>query len=167
MRTHGIICLHVPCFVALILYIVGDSRLASSSTSTVNAGKTLTRAAWWLLLLTYIILAQLIVVVAQECRRRFREEALVVVALVAAIPYLAVRLLYSLFVDVIEIGVFSLTSGNAIARLCMATLMEFALVVFFTTAGITTPRSRDPKSAKSFLRLRNTSNDDEKISSDK
>ena len=160
MRSYGIACLHVPCFVAVILYIVGDSRLPSSKTTTVNAGKTLTRAAWGTLLLTYIVLGQLIIIIALECSRQYRDEAGVIVALVAALPFFVARLVYSLLVDVIDVGVFSLTAGNAITRLCMATLMEFIVVAFYTTAGITTPPSRDPKSTKRFIRLRNTSKDE-------
>lgn len=163
MRKTGFLCLHSPCFVALILFVIGDSRLSSWQISTVDAGRKLIRVAWGILLLTYIILASLVIVLGLECHRQYQDEVRVVMALLVSLKFLAVRLLYSMFVDVIVISVFPLTRG----RFWMALWMEFFVVLMYTAAGITTPQSRHPKSANMFMRLRNTSSDGEDIMGEK
>ena len=66
-------------------------------------------------------------------------EKRIVYAVLAALPLIAVRLLYSLLADFANNSTFNILFGNATVQLCMAIIEEMIVVVFFLIAGLLAP----------------------------
>lgn len=141
LRENALNLLHVPSIVATILCIVGATYLPSNSDSKVSRGETLFRAGWVIFLLEYLILADLTVIVAQEKRRRYWSEKHVLIALVASLPFLVVRFIYSVLAEFTEIDFFSLVANwNPFARLFMGVGMDFVVVALYTATEFLSSR---------------------------
>ena len=67
-----------------------------------------------------------------------RGEKRIYFAVLAALPFLAVRLLYSLLAAFSNNSTFSIQGGNPLVQLFMGILEEFIIVVMYTLAGLTT-----------------------------
>ena len=66
-------------------------------------------------------------------------EKWILIAILAALPFLAVRLLYSILVDFEDNNTFNIINGNATVQLCMAVIEEFIITIFFLAAGLAAP----------------------------
>jgi len=66
-------------------------------------------------------------------------EKRILLAVLAALPLLAVRLLYSLLADFANNSTVSILGGNATVQLCMAIIEEMIATIMFLAAGITAP----------------------------
>lgn len=66
-----------------------------------------------------------------------RGEERIYFAVMAAIPLLGVRLLWSILSVFANNKTFSINSGNALVQLFMATVEEFVIVLMYTMAGLT------------------------------
>jgi len=72
-----------------------------------------------------------------EIRKTPAGERRILLAVLAALPFIAVRLLYSILSNFSNNTTFSLVNGNAFVQLAMATAEELVVVVIYTIMGLT------------------------------
>ncbi|KAI4274541.1 MAG: hypothetical protein L6R38_006068 [Xanthoria sp. 2 TBL-2021] len=125
----------IALLVALILAAVGSAKLYSSDHSEHSQGTTLARAG--------IVIFQTVLAASIF---RGREpvnigERRILYAVIASVPFLAVRLLYSLlvFFDTTS-STFTLRGGNIWVRSFMSVAEEWITVILYLAAGLAAPR---------------------------
>jgi len=82
------------------------------------------------------VLGALAIITMKDFGRANQSEKRVFLAVLAALPLLAVRILYSILSAFSNNSVFSILGGSAVVRLCMAIIEEFLIVLFYTIAGL-------------------------------
>ena len=134
-RTRVLETLHLPISLALVLCIVGGSRLASSNSS----GMAFERTGGIILLVSYIAIVALAILTLTESRNLPRGEKRILYAVLVSLPLLAVRLIYSLLADFVGDATFDILYGNATVQLCMVIIEEFIITALFLIAGFVAP----------------------------
>lgn len=123
-----------------VLAIVGGSEHASTTDpSQVAHAQTLTRAAIIVFLVVFILLVAVTIYTFFSLRSIMAGERRILYAVAFSIPFLFVRLLYSLIGNLNDGTNFSLSTGNVVIQACMATLEEFIVVTLYLTAGVLAP----------------------------
>ena len=124
---------------ALVLSIVGGTRISSSDTSKHSSGETFEKAGIIIFLISYLAIVAFAVLTVVESRDLPWGEKRILYAVLASLPLLAVRLLYSLLADFKDDSTFNIINGNATVQLCMAIIEEFIVTFFFLVAGLMAP----------------------------
>ena len=134
---------HLPIVAGLILAIFGGIKLFDANPASVNTGVTYTKIAIMLFLLTLIALAAITAFTFMRIRHVMEGEKRLVFACLAVIPFLLVRIIYSIIVDFDRSStIFSFLSTRTAAvvvQAVMSVAMEFIAVSIFLTAGFMTP----------------------------
>jgi hypothetical protein len=124
--------------IALILCIVGGiDKADTNSLSDVSTGKKYTKIGVVLFLIIYLLLSALVTITMKDFGNAPRGEKRLYFVVLAAIPLLAIRLLWSLLAAFKNDSTFSITGGKPLVQLFMAILEEFIIVVLYTLAGLT------------------------------
>ncbi|KAF6238249.1 hypothetical protein HO173_003529 [Letharia columbiana] len=124
---------------ALILSIVGGTRISSSDTSKHNSEETFEKAGAIIFLISYVVIVAFAMLAMAESRDLPRGEKCILYAVLVSLPFLAVRLLYSLLADFEDNNTFYTVGGNAIVQLCMAIIEELLVTLFFLVADLVAP----------------------------
>ncbi|MCJ1250288.1 hypothetical protein MMC30_007514 [Trapelia coarctata] len=124
----------------LVLAIIGGTDLASTDPSNVAPGHTLTRAAIIIFLVVFIILSMITIFTFFFLRSISPGEHRILYAVALSIPFLLVRLIYSLLANFDSGTTFSLSAGNVVVQAFMATIEEFVVVALYLAAGILAPK---------------------------
>ncbi|KAJ5121847.1 hypothetical protein N7448_002978 [Penicillium atrosanguineum] len=140
-RSKIIQLIQIPALIALILAISGGTDQASSNVSDQKSGKTETRAAIILFLVIYLAACFFWVITVRDLGRMVSSQRRLFLGVLLALPFIAVRLLYSLIVDFANNPKFSFVDGDPTIQLGMATIEEFIVVVMYTILGLMSPRS--------------------------
>jgi hypothetical protein len=125
---------HIPAMVAVVLCIVGATQVHEAADipnqTTVKAGIVIF-AVVFVLVAGFSVLAWVAKINTGE------GEGLLIGAVLLTVPFLAVRLLYSLL-SVFDSGssTFNLSHGSQTAALCMAVLEEMLVVAILVAAGL-------------------------------
>ena len=134
---------HLAVIGALILAIIGGTDQFSSQTSEVSTGHTLTKAAIIVFLGVFLALAAIVVLTMLHVDRVVGSERRLVVAGLASLPFILVRLIYSTITAFdYKNSDFSLISTKreaVILQGILSVLMEFIVVAMFLVAGFLTP----------------------------
>jgi hypothetical protein len=148
IRTHSfpprfINVVHLPILVGLVLGIVGGTKLFDTNPASVSTGVTYVKVAIMLFLVALIALSAITVFTFIYRRQAMDGEKRLVFASLAVIPFLCVRIIYSIIVDFDRSStIFSLTSDRTTAVVVqgiMSVAMEFIVVLVFLIAGFATP----------------------------
>ena len=131
--------LHLPIMLALILAIVGGTRISSSDSSKHSSGESFEKAGAIIFLISYIAIVAFAVLTMTDSRNLAQGEKRIVYAVLGSLPLLAVRLLYSLLVDFANTKTFNIVDGNPTVQLCMAIIEEFIVTIIFLVAGLVAP----------------------------
>ncbi|KII86377.1 hypothetical protein PLICRDRAFT_56088 [Plicaturopsis crispa FD-325 SS-3] len=144
----------------LVLSIIGGTDSTSDSASTVAQGKTLRRVGAWLFVAIYVVAVVVHVGCWLNSRALLRHRRNLLKGISLALPFLAVRLAYSVLSTYASNG-FSVTSaatssttpaslhkfnaltGSWALYLVMALLMEYIVVGIYITVGVLTPISKE------------------------
>ena len=138
-RTFDLLIL--PTMVALILAIVGGSNQASASGHPSTSGRTQTRVAVIIFVAMFFIQSIITIFTFANIRIVSRGDKQIYVAVALSIPFLLVRLIYSLLAAFdTSSSTFSLTVGNVIIEAFMSVLEEFVIVILYLAAGIIAPK---------------------------
>jgi hypothetical protein len=134
---------HLPILVGLVLAISGGTKLFDTNPASVNTGVTYTKAAIMLLLVSLIALSVISIFTFMQIQHIMAGEKRLVFASLAVIPFLVVRIIYSIVVDFDRSStLFSLISDRnaaVVIQAIMSVAMEFAVVSIFLIAGFATP----------------------------
>lgn len=140
-RSKIIQLLYIVALIALILAILGGTNQVSSNVSDRHTGKTETRVAIILFLIIYVAACFFWVITVGDLGRMASSQKHLFLGILLALPFIAVRLLYSLITDFANDPKFNYVDGDAAIQLGMATIQEFIVVLTYTILGLITPRS--------------------------
>lgn len=144
-RSRFLQLLQLPAVVALIICIVGGSDMTNSSISEQSTGKKLIKAGLIIFLLIYICLFLLTAISVGEINSLPSSEKRVLLAVIAALPLLGVRILFALLAYFSTISTFSLFNGSVLVRAFMAILEEILIVIAYTLAGVLVPKHSEAR----------------------
>ncbi|KFY57235.1 hypothetical protein V496_06509 [Pseudogymnoascus sp. VKM F-4515 (FW-2607)] len=136
-RSRIIQIAQLPTMIALILCIVGGTDEASSDASSRSEGPKYFKIGIAIFVVIYVLLVALTLITARDVHRALAGERRVYVAVAVALPFIAVRLLYSILAVFTSFKAFSSIDGNTAVELCMALLEEFVVVLMYTAVGLT------------------------------
>ncbi|KAJ5382127.1 hypothetical protein N7517_000038 [Penicillium concentricum] len=140
-RSKVVQLLHLPALIALILAISGGTDQASSDISDHASGKTKTRVAIILFLAIYVATCTLWTITVRDIGIMVSSQNRIFFCVLLALPFIAIRILYSLISDFGNNHQFSIVDGDTRIQLVMATLEEFVVVLMYTIVGLITPKS--------------------------
>ncbi|MCJ1392954.1 hypothetical protein MMC18_005826 [Xylographa bjoerkii] len=126
--------------IAVILAIVGGiDESDNSDPSKVSSGITLVKAGVIIFMVTFLVFAIITLATFSRLRCILAGEERALYALALSIPFIFVRLIYSIIVDFADNPQFNLITGNVVIQGCMASLMEFIVVILYLCAGLVLP----------------------------
>jgi hypothetical protein len=134
--------------IALILCIVGATSASSptqiESETTVHAGI--------ILYAVVLVMLALLGAIAVGCRRKVPDqERILIKAIVLALPFILIHIIYSLCAAFSDNSAFDPTTGSPTTSLLMSVLEEMAVVVIYIYAGLrirSTPLPDDTSAAR-------------------
>ena len=91
-------------------------------------------------LVIYLLLALLSIITMKDVGNAPRTEKRIYFAVLAALPFIAVRLLWSVLSVFSNNASFSIYSPKPLIQLFMATIEEFIVVVFYIGVGLLAAR---------------------------
>jgi len=127
--------------IALILCIVGGMDETDTNPSEVSTGKKDFKIGVIIFLCVYILLVLLSIITMKDVGNAPRGEKRIYLAVLTALPLLAVRMLWSILSAFSTSSSFSVLGGKPLVQLFMATLEEFFIVVVYTIAGLVAGKS--------------------------
>ena len=145
--------MQLPATAALIICIIGGTDLTSAKVSDQKEGKTLLKAGVIIFLVIYLCLVTLAINSATEFNRVPAGEKRILVVVLAALPLLAVRFLWTLVAYFSDFKDFQIYGGSVIVRAFMATLEEMLIVIAYTIVGLMIPKytgNQDPEAQPSL-----------------
>ncbi|KAI9801663.1 MAG: hypothetical protein M1833_002345 [Piccolia ochrophora] len=136
-RLHA---LHIPVSVGAVLCIVGGVNIFDSNPGNDGSAHALTQAGVCLFLAVFVCVCILAIVMYYYLGQVARGERTLLYCITVALPFLFVRVLYSVLVSFRwRSSVWNLFNGNVVARGMMAVFEEFVIVAIFIIAGFITP----------------------------
>ncbi|KAG2160199.1 uncharacterized protein EDB93DRAFT_45469 [Suillus bovinus] len=152
--------------VALILVIIGISDESSSSSSSSSSGNTMRRAGVILFCILYIILVGICIFLWTQIGSALRYRKQLLKAISIALPFLAIRTIYSVLstfssssfaitttgtteANTGDLAKFNMFTGEWQIYLVMDMLMEYAIVIIYAVAGLVLPLNKDYSSTDS------------------
>lgn len=132
--------LHLPIILGLIMAIVGGTKLSSTDPSKQSSGQSFRKAGVILFLICYVAIFGVAVLTMGQFQNIPRGEKQILYAVLAALPLLAIRLLYSILSVFANNDTFNILDGNATVQFFMAVIEEMFITTFLLAAGLTAPR---------------------------
>jgi hypothetical protein len=124
---------HLPAIIALILCIVGATNASSpeeiDTQPTIHVG----------VILYVVVLMMLIILTFVACllkQKTEKGEGALIRAVIFAIPFIFVRLLYSLLSTFSHLKSFNLATGSETALLLMSVVQEMIVVLIYIATGL-------------------------------
>lgn len=142
-RSRIIQIAQLPTTIALILCVVGGIDESHSSSSEMSTGKKYTKIGVIIFIFVYLLLSALTVIAMKDVGNAPRGEKRIYVAVICALPLLAVRLLWSVLATFVHNSDFSLTTPKPFIQLFMAIIEEIIIVCFYVLVGLAAPRPGD------------------------
>jgi hypothetical protein len=140
-RSRIIQVAQLPSLIALILCIIGGTDAADANNgSDLSSAQTKTKVGIIIFLCIYILLVSLVVITIQDVGKAPSSEKRIYWAIVLALPWLAVRVVYSILASFTNSSAFSITGDHPLVQLFMAIIEEFIIVCLYTLAGLTISR---------------------------
>ena len=103
------------------------------------------KAGLIIFLIIYICIFFLIAQSASRINNLPSSEKIILLALIVALPFLAVRILFGLLAYFSTFSTFSPSDGSVLVRAFMAILEEILVVISYTRAGILVTRYGDAR----------------------
>ena len=142
-RGQVIQLLYLPCTIAFILCIVGGTDLASAGPSDQRSGKSLLKAGIILFVVVYAALFLITILTARDFNHIVLGERRIFIVVLAALPLLGARILFGVLSIFLNDKTFAIFGGNIAARVLMAVVEEFLVVIAYAIVGLTTPKFRE------------------------
>ena len=133
---------------ALVLSIVGGTRLDSSDESKQSEGKKLAQAGIVIFMIIFALVAVLALLTLNSLSAVPSGEKRILFGVLLALPFIFVRILYSVLADFIDNSTFTLINGNSTVRLCMSIIEEMIVATLYIATGWTADSVRDNNSGK-------------------
>jgi hypothetical protein len=122
--------------IALILCIVGGV-LSSDSTATLGSIDSSTKAGVIIFIIAWVLLCGLLTALATQSTCIEKGERRLILAVEVCVPFILVRLIYSVILSFAHNPHFNLISGSTTINLVMAVLEEFVVIIVCLGVGLT------------------------------
>jgi MFS family permease len=130
--------IHLIIIVGLILGIVGGTDAANSFITTGKYTPTdLNKAGTALFIVAYIAMVTLILIISFHVSHAEKGEKRLFIAVVISLPFILVRLVYSIISTFTHNKNFNLLTGSVTVFLCVALIEEFIVVAVYEGTGLT------------------------------
>ncbi|KAL8978329.1 MAG: hypothetical protein Q9205_006057 [Flavoplaca limonia] len=139
IRTHTARFLHVPNLLALALAIVGGVFLSSDDRLQQTSGQHFAQMGLSIFMAIFVVYTIICFATLFALEAVFKSERTIIYGLTMAIPFLFLRILYATLAVFEDNNEFAIVNGSATIQLCMAVLMEMAVVVIYCGIGIFVP----------------------------
>lgn len=126
---------HVITIVGLILTIVGQT--SNTSQQGLTQVQSTTKVGIVLFIASWICLCVLLLVLGGRRDQMGRDELHLLYAVAISVPFIFVRLVYSVLSVFVHNSTFNVLTGNVTVTLFMAVLTEFAVVAICLGIGLT------------------------------
>lgn len=132
--------------VGLILGIVGGVNASDNleTTGKYSPG-TLSKAGSALFIVSYVAIVIATIFVSFSVKHAAQGEKRILAAVALSLPFLLVRLVYSILSTFAHNKNFNLISGSTTILLCVAFIEEFIIVIIFEGVGLTLPQVTEPE----------------------
>lgn len=141
-RLRVIQALYLPHIVALALTIVGGIDLSSARPSPHPSGKQFARAGVSIFMAVFLLYVLVCLITAIKANVAHGEKC-ILVGVLAAIPFLFIRILYAVLAVSRDKGKFTLLNGSATTQLGMGIIQEMVVVLVYVGVGILAPVEGD------------------------
>ncbi|KAL8897391.1 MAG: hypothetical protein Q9207_007242 [Kuettlingeria erythrocarpa] len=137
-RHRAIQALHIPNTIALALAVIGGVDLSSFSPSQQAHGKWFSQAGISMFMAVFLLYATLCVITAVVDSIDPVEKC-ILIGLLAATPFLFIRMLYAMLAVFRDRGKFAILNGSATTQLGMGILQEIIVVLIYVATGFIAP----------------------------
>jgi hypothetical protein len=121
----------------LILAIVGGSLQEGRTSTTLTAVRPEIKASILIFVAVYLSTVACFSILSMRASTVSAGERRLLVAVALSIPFIAVRLIYSLIADFAGLQSFSLAFGDTTIYLCMNVIMEIIVTIIVIVFGLT------------------------------
>jgi len=136
----------------LILGIVGGVNASDDFIKTgVYQPGSLNKAGTALLIVSYVAIIIATVITFFSISHAEAGEKRLIVAVAAALPFLLVRLVYSIFSTFTHNTNFNLLKGNITILLCVALIEEFVVIIIYESVGLTLHKVASVEHVKGYV----------------
>jgi hypothetical protein len=115
----------------------------TSSPKDISTGRKDTKTGVLIFLGVWVILSMLTIITMKDVGNADSGNKRIYFAVLAAIPLLAVRLLWSILAAFSHNSDFDITGGKPLIQLFMAILEEFVIVCMYTFTGLIAGKPRE------------------------
>ncbi|KAL9581967.1 MAG: hypothetical protein Q9203_005688 [Teloschistes exilis] len=148
LRVRIIRFLHISNLLALILSFVGGTRLSFNDPSSQSQGRDLAKVSIIIFLVVSIISSAIAVLTFLEKISIPQGERRLLFGVLAALPFIFVRILYTIMADFVNNSTFKIYGRNVMVQLCMAIIEEMVATIIFIAVGLTASPIRDERSSR-------------------
>ncbi|KAF2160560.1 hypothetical protein M409DRAFT_70316 [Zasmidium cellare ATCC 36951] len=135
--------IHLIGLAALVLSIVGGTKVQSSDTSSHNTGKDCLEAGSIIFLAIYVGLALLTILTAFRGKAIPSAEKVLIFAGVGVLPALCVRIVYTVATSWSSSGsIFYYLTPSVVVQALMQFAMEAIAIVIYSWGGLTAPKAQ-------------------------
>lgn len=144
LKTRVLKLVELLILVALILGIAGGIESSSSIAKGSYNPNNLVKAGIALFIISFVAIVVATIMVAFYVSHADKGEKRIFVAVAISIPFILVRLIYSIMVTYTHVRIFNQLTGSPTALLCVALLEEFIVVIIYEGIGVTLPKVPKP-----------------------
>ena len=148
--------IRIPIIIALILVIVGVSASAADLIETgfyTIQVTTKVGVALFILVFATIVLITGVFILHYAYVEVGQRRLLIAVAV--SLPFIFVRLIYTILVTFTSLKGFSIIDGNVVAAGCTAVMEEMIVVMIYEAVGLTLPQEKRIRTERKWWRWRN------------
>lgn len=127
----------------MILGIAGGTTLSNPTANGTPQVSSLTQAAIIIYTADFIVCLVILLICFSRLARVPASERKISFALMAALPFIGVRILYSVLCCFIHNAIFSLVGGSVVAYVCMAMIEELIVLIIYLILGWTLGKLED------------------------
>ena len=133
----------VLCYIGLVIAIVGGTKLSSNDASKVSNGYDYAKAGIILFVAAYGCLLLLIAASVASRRQLPTVEHKLIYTLIVALPFIFIRLIYSILIIFVNNKTFAIKGGSPWAQLGMEIIEEMVVIIVYIAAGYSVPGYRE------------------------
>ncbi|KAI4267266.1 MAG: hypothetical protein L6R38_008329 [Xanthoria sp. 2 TBL-2021] len=145
--------LHIPNVLALALTIAGGVLLSSSNPLQQRSGKLFAQTGLSIFMAAFAIYTVICLLTLLALDAVAVGERIILSGVLIAIPFLFLRMVYSMLAVFRDSNKFAIVNGSATVQLCMAVMMEMIVVVIYCGTGLFAATERAIERRKEDQRL--------------
>jgi hypothetical protein len=132
--------LHIPIILGLALAAIGGSDASKGDLNKQQTGHTLSKVAVVVFVIVWIIQSGIAILTCTKLHDVASGDRRLAFAILASVPFLFVRLLYSILAAFdTSTSTFSPSEGSVVVQAVMAVIEEFVVVILYLGAGFLVP----------------------------